>query len=85
MVPDEELAYMAGLLEGNLTAPLIQMHWNNIMGSYCATPSDYCTKLENFISNNSDFMADQIHLSTDSDYWHQVRLTVKCVGRQNVK
>jgi len=73
-IPDEELAYMAGMLEANLTAPLIQMHWKNIMGSYCTTASDYCTKLESFISQNSDFVAGQIRSSAGSNYWHQVNL-----------
>ena len=70
--PDEELAYFAGIAEASLTGHLIEMQWNNTMGSYCSTPSDYCTKLEAFLSNNSDFMTEQIR-SVGKDYWHQVR------------
>ena len=70
--PDEELAYFAGIAEGSLTGHLIEMQWKNTMGSYCSTPSDYCTKLEAFLSNNSDFMTEQIR-SVGGDYWYQVR------------
>ena len=66
---------MAGMVEANLTGHLIEMQWNNTMGSYCSTPSDYCTKLEAFLSNNSDFMTEQIR-SVGGDYWHQVRTQV---------
>ena len=62
---------MAGMAEANLTGLLIEMQWKNTMGSYCSTPSDYCTKLEAFLSNNSDFMTEQIN-SVGGDYWHQV-------------
>eukprot|EP00731_Ephydatia_muelleri_P023278 Em0015g861a len=41
-VPDEELAYLAGKMEGNLTAPFILMTWKNTMDNYCQQPSTYC-------------------------------------------
>lgn len=74
VVPDEELAYLAGKMEGNLTAPFILMTWKNTMDNYCQQPSTYCTQLQAFLTNNSRFMETQIQLHPESDYWHQVSL-----------
>ena len=62
-VLDEDIAYFAGLMEAMLTAPLIRMHWENTMGGYCASPSDYCNKLQDFISNSVTWM------NTLSGWW----------------
>ena len=55
-VVDEDIALLAGQMEAYLTAPLIRMHWQNTMGDYCASPSDYCTKLQDFIGNSVSWM-----------------------------
>ena len=56
-VLDEDIAYFAGQMEAMLTAPLIRMHWQNTMGDYCASPSDYCTKLQDFIGQSIAWMS----------------------------
>ena len=53
---DEDIALLAGQMEAYLTAPLIRMHWQNTMGDYCASPSDYCTKLQDFIGQSLEWM-----------------------------
>ena len=71
---DEEVAYVAGMLEAKLTGPLLLMHWKNTMAGYCSSsspPSPYCDKLEQFLSENNDFVTEQI-AKEDSDYWYQV-------------
>ena len=73
-IPDEEVAYSAGLLEGMLTGDLIYMHWMNIMDGYCAEPSTYCTNLENFITDNAEFMTQQI-ADNKTSFWYQVQST----------
>ena len=56
-VVDEDIALLAGQMEAMLTAPLIRMHWQNTMSDYCASPSDYCNKLQNFISQSVTWMS----------------------------
>lgn len=75
-VADEEVAYVAGMLEAKLTGPLLLMHWKNTMAGYCSSsspPSPYCDKLKQFLSENNDFVTEQI-AKEDSDYWYQVNL-----------
>ena len=55
-VVDEDIAFMAGQMEAYLTAPLIRMHWQNTMGDYCSSSSDYCNKLQDFIGNSITWM-----------------------------
>lgn len=70
-VPDDELAFLAGVLEAQLTGDLILMHWKNTMGDFCSKPSSFCAKVESFIANNSAFM-DKEFADNKSSYWYHV-------------
>ena len=72
--PDEEVAHLAGFLEGVLTGHLILMQWKNTMGNFCTSPSALCTKLEEFLRSNQLFMSEQMEKKEgDLAYWYQVR------------
>lgn len=62
---DMQMAGIAGFLEGNLTASLIEMHWQNTLTGYCDDKEEYyCNRLNLFIDNNLDYCAK---LFLDSD------------------
>ncbi len=67
---DEEIAYLAGVAEGNLTASLMLMQWKNTMDTYCDSNPDLCSKIEDYIVMNSDYI-DNAADSTDPR-WYQV-------------
>ncbi len=66
---DQEVAYVAGLMEGNLTGPLMLMQWKNTMANYCTDNPELCSKIDDFIVKNNDFTQK---LDSDDPYWHQV-------------
>ncbi len=59
---DIQLAVVAGFLEGNLTASLIQMHYKNTFAGYCDDQKDFCSRLGKFIDDNYKFC---LHLYED--------------------
>ena len=74
-VLDEELAFAAGMAEGWATGDLILMQWKNTLAGMCAKPSNLCTKMAQFIANNSLYMAAQFNKSAGMDsYWYHVNL-----------
>ena len=73
---DEELAYLAGVLEGRLTGELIWMSWANTMQGYCEAQPKLCGRLEAFLANNTAYMEEQILEQKESQYWHQVTCNV---------
>lgn len=50
------------------------MHWKNTMAGICAQPSDLCTKLNDFIRNNINFMKEMMEKGENDSYWHHVDL-----------
>ncbi|XP_064392247.1 putative phospholipase B-like 2 [Halichondria panicea] len=68
---DQEVAYVAGLMEGNLTGPLMLMQWKNTMANYCTDNPELCSKIDDFIVKNNDFTQK---LDSDDPYWHQIYL-----------
>ena len=66
---DQEVAYLAGVMEANLTGPLMLNQWKNTMGNYCTINPDLCSKLEDFITANNDFTQ---RIDSDDPYWYQV-------------
>ena len=71
----EELAFAAGMAEGWATGDLILMQLKNTLAGMCARPSNLCTKMAQFIANNSLYMAAQFNKSAGLDsYWYHVNL-----------
>ncbi len=72
--PDHEMAYLAGVLEGQLTGELILMQWSNTMGNFCSSssPSDFCSKLQDFLHSNQLFLNEEAAKYKTSAYWYQV-------------
>jgi hypothetical protein len=71
---DFDQAYSAGLLEGQVTRGLIDLHLRNMVGDFCEKPSDTCTKLVDFIHKNLKWAYAQIEQHPDDPYWHHVNL-----------
>lgn len=67
---DEEIAYIAGKMETYLTAPLMEMQWQNTMANYCTDDPHICDKMVDFILANSVYVgADR---DTSEPRWYQV-------------
>lgn len=66
----------------SLAGDLILMHWKNTLAGMCAKPSEICTKLAQFVDNNTLFMHTQYDESGGVDpYWYQVNLfTAQLLG-----
>ncbi|XP_021573200.1 putative phospholipase B-like 2 isoform X2 [Carlito syrichta] len=76
---DSLQAYAAGVVEAAVSEELIYMHWMNTVVNYCGPfeyEVDYCEKLKSFLAANLEWVQEQMASSTDSAYWHQVRLTL---------
>ena len=75
---DKETAHLAGKLEANLTASLMEMQWKNTMGTYCTDDPDLCEKMIDFVLENSMYIraeendSDPLQWSSDPDRWYQV-------------
>lgn len=71
---DSAQAYAAGLLEGTVTAGLIDAYWRNVFEGFCdGDRADLCTKLTDYFRTNKDWVASQVSRANGSDsYWHQV-------------
>lgn len=51
------------------------MHWMNTVVNYCGPfeyEVGYCEKLKSFLEANLEWMQQEMELSKDSAYWHQV-------------
>ena len=70
-VPDAAAAYLAGWVELNLTASLVEKQWKNTMGSYCSQKPSVCKAVDSFLRNNTQFVKRSLDLS--SPIWYQVR------------
>ena len=75
-----ELAYLAGVMEANLTASLMEMHWQNTMGNYCTANPDLCDKLVQFILENNVYTGTDRNMSDPR--WYQVGLGL---GRARIR
>jgi hypothetical protein len=59
---------------------LISLHLLNNVGDFCQDSSDICQKLIAFLTENFQWMNDQIKSNIDDPYWNQVMfraLTIK--------
>ncbi|KFD57746.1 hypothetical protein M514_01416 [Trichuris suis] len=65
-------AYVAGVLEGNLTRSLIEKHWKNTYASYCYNASQYCDDLFEYLNSNIAWMRSQSYEYSDQPFWNQV-------------
>ncbi|XP_025421443.1 putative phospholipase B-like 2 isoform X2 [Sipha flava] len=71
-------AYAAGLLEGWITADLINSYWYNVFQTFCVGRSDLCVKLNEYMHSNREWIISQVMLKNGSDaYWYQVGLMYK--------
>ncbi|XP_037673126.1 putative phospholipase B-like 2 [Choloepus didactylus] len=76
---DSLQAYAAGMAEAAVSEELIYMHWMNTVVNYCGPfkyEASYCERLKSFLEANLAWMQEEMELSTDITYWHQVRLTL---------
>ncbi|CAF0754477.1 unnamed protein product [Brachionus calyciflorus] len=72
---DYDQAYAAGFLEGTLTKDFITLHLMNTVGDFCSdTTTSVCSRLIEFLTNNFEWLNEQILKSPDDPYWHQVNL-----------
>ena len=75
VVPDDELAYVAGYAEGMQTGELIYMMYKNTLEDDICPPdskSNFCNQLLQFIDDNQIFMKEEIRRNRGSSYWYQV-------------
>ncbi|KAF8778477.1 putative phospholipase B-like 2 like protein [Argiope bruennichi] len=76
--PDPVQAYAAGLVEGFLTADLLEKHWYNVIADYCTNDEAFCHRLQDFLQKNLDFINKNIEAKRNYDsYWHHVALTLE--------
>jgi len=71
-IDDKFQARAAGMLEGSMTAHLIDMQWQNTLAGYCAEEPDFCFTLGQFLGENLSWMRYQIKTNPADVYWHQV-------------
>ena len=60
------------MLEGSVTAHLIDMQWQNTLADYCTEDPDFCFTLGQFLGENLSWMRYQIKNNPADAYWHQV-------------
>lgn len=72
---------MAGYLEGLVTGVAVYQHVINVgLDQYCQQKSDYCTRLDKFLSDNEEWSKQMIErgqtLFTEEEraFWHQYEL-----------
>ncbi|XP_036418379.1 putative phospholipase B-like 2 isoform X2 [Colossoma macropomum] len=61
------------------TYKLIFKHWVNTVMGYCRPFKDdatYCRRLKEYITNNLQWVVQQIEKNPDSSYWYQVHLSL---------
>jgi len=75
----QDMAWIAGQLEGMLTAPEIYDSWRNTMQGFCDWKgAKFCGKLRTYVTANLAWMDSMIqeHASTDA-VWYQIDLVLK--------
>lgn len=66
-------AYAAGLLEGWVTADLIDIYWLNMFKNFCYGQVDLCENINEYVQTNTNWVMSQIAEKNGSDaYWYQV-------------
>ncbi|CAI6362403.1 unnamed protein product [Macrosiphum euphorbiae] len=70
-------AYAAGLLEGYVTADLINTHWYNVFQNFCNGRPYLCEKLNKFLWTNKIGHVPSDRENGSDAYWHQVGLMYK--------
>lgn len=78
-IEDKLQARAAGMLEGSMTAHLIDMQWQNTLADYCAEEPDFCFTLGQFLGENLSWMRYQIKNNPADVYWHQVFVIISNV------
>uniref|UniRef100_A0AAR2JWN1 Phospholipase B-like n=1 Tax=Pygocentrus nattereri TaxID=42514 RepID=A0AAR2JWN1_PYGNA len=76
---DTMQAYGAGVVESAVTSQLIYKHWVNTLIGYCGPfkyDEGYCRRLKKYITDNLQWVAEQIEKNPDSPYWYQVHLSL---------
>lgn len=76
---DSLQAYAAGVAEAAVSQELIYMHWMNTVVNYCGPfeyEVGYCERLKSFLETNLNWMQRMMESGEDTNYWHQVRLTL---------
>lgn len=77
-VDDAVTAYAAGALEGALTRDLILNNSLNLFGQYCENNAKYCEKLNNYFTQQLQFMNERSEdQRLQSPFWNQVYLMLK--------
>ncbi|KAL1436724.1 hypothetical protein MTO96_049403 [Rhipicephalus appendiculatus] len=72
-VEDEQQAYAAGALEAYLTRQLMENQWENLFSPYCNNQTEYCSRLNEFLTRNLVYTREQQHKFKDSDpFWNVV-------------
>lgn len=70
---DSRQAYAAGLLEGWVTADLINIYWGNTFQHFCDGRADLCAQLNQYVQQNKKWIMAQVMEKNGFDaYWHQV-------------
>lgn len=70
-------AYYSGVLEGFLTAPLINSHRrNNRMGSLFDSSNVFCKGLAGFVTDNLNHTIARVLDNAHDDYWKEVGLVL---------
>ncbi|XP_038075350.1 putative phospholipase B-like 2 [Patiria miniata] len=67
-------AYAAGLVEGFLTADYIYMEWFNTMASFCHYMTSDCLKIQAFLTENLEWMEQQVKANPNDPYFYQMGL-----------
>ncbi|XP_014788799.1 putative phospholipase B-like 3, partial [Octopus bimaculoides] len=69
---DSTQAYAAGLVEGNLTSPLIRLSGKNSWEGQCQNlSSTYCSKMTKFLIRNLIWMKEMIQEKAKTNpFWH---------------
>ncbi|CAI9744262.1 Hypothetical predicted protein [Octopus vulgaris] len=75
---DSMQAFAAGLVEGNLTAPLIRMSGKNSWEGQCQNlSSTYCAKMTKFLIMNLIWMKEMIaEKAKTNPFWHMINLYI---------
>uniref|UniRef100_A0A1B6E6W8 Phospholipase B-like n=1 Tax=Clastoptera arizonana TaxID=38151 RepID=A0A1B6E6W8_9HEMI len=71
---DMSQAYGAGYCEGVLTCKSIKYHWTNVLNNFCENQTEFCNKVQHYLSGNLEWITQMIRLHDDTPFWHQVKL-----------
>ncbi|CAD6188713.1 unnamed protein product [Caenorhabditis auriculariae] len=69
-------AYAAGYLEGVLSHTVLGYHLENAMNDYCKNFTQYCSRLEGFLTENQNWIKSELEKHPSDDiYWGAVNRT----------